>query len=73
MHGHHVGRPLFAERVTRYTTAVEAPQRAHVPGLALEKDARWIAGERHPWALIVGHYVSLRHLTSSDVSYRFRR
>lgn len=73
VHGHHVNSPVLPERIARHAATVEATQRAHEPHLFLEEDGRRIAGEWHPISPITAHNVSLRHLTSSDVSYRFRR
>lgn len=73
MHGQHVNRPAFAERITRHAAAVETLQRAHEPHLVFVEDRRRITCKRHPSGLVVRHNVSLRHLTSRDVSYRFRR
>ncbi len=73
MYSHHVGSPRLAERIARHATALEAIQRAHEPYLVAAEDTRRIARERHPRRLIGRHNVSLRHMTSRDVSYRFRR
>lgn len=73
MHGQHVNRPAFPERIAWHPAAVEALQRAHEPHLILVEDRRRITRKRHPTGLILRHNVSLRHLTSRDVSYRFRR
>jgi hypothetical protein len=73
MDSHHIDCPPFAERIAGHASTFESLQRAHQPHRALVQDGRRVAGERHPIWMVVGHYVSLRHLTSRDVSYRFRR
>lgn len=73
MHSHHIDRPAFAEWIAGHTATIEALQWAHKPDFVLVEGARRVAGEWHPVTLVAGHSVSLRHLTSGDVSYRLRR
>lgn len=73
MHGHHIGRPLLTEQIARHATTVESMQRAYEPHRAFVGHGWRIASKWNPNDLVIGHYVSLRHLTSRDISYRFRR
>jgi hypothetical protein len=73
VHSHHVGGPALPERFAGQTRTVEPSQGAHDPDLVLVQHGRRVASERDPVRRLSRHDVSLRHLTSRDVSYRFRR